>query len=190
MRIDHIIHQKLIQEHEMIRQRRVGQNRTNVFRAMRRIRDLPDDYASGNEDSWGPGGLLPNGDEDEDYGEEAHELKKVLDRVVRRLEREGNAKRLGTGHHQRKRKLDEQATEDDRLEPPPRKRYKSIEDRQPRMKARGKSRGESREETLDELDLDLLGESRDEEQMEEELEDDSGDDDSDDLTEEEILDGR
>ena len=190
MRIDHIIHQKLIQEHEMIRQRRIGQNRTNVFRAMRRIRDLPDDYASGNEDSWGPGGLFPNGDEDEDYGEEAHELKKVLDRAVRRLEREGNATRLGTGYHKRKRKLDDQATEDERLEPSSRKRYKSIEDRQPRMKGRGKFGGESRGETLDDLDLDLLGESRDEEQMEEELEDDSGDDDSDDLTEEEILDGR
>ena len=157
---------------------------------MRRIRDLPDDYASGNEDSWGPGGLLPNSDEDEDYGEEAHELKKVLDRAVRRLEREGNANRLATDYRKRKRKLDDQATEDERLEPPSRKRYKSTEDRRTRVKGRGKFGGESRDETLDDLDLDLLGESRDEEQMEEELEDDSGDDDSDDLTEEEVLDGR
>lgn len=189
-RIDYIIHQKLSQEHEMVRQRREGQRRTNVFWAMRRIRDLPDDYASGNEDSWGPGGLLPNGDEDEDYGAEALGLKKVLDRAVRRLEREADgrsANELGTDYRKRKRKLDDHMAEDERLGPLMERGYDSIENHRGPVRGNGKLDNEIREGTLDELDLDLLGESRDEEQMDEELDDDSGEDDSDDLTEDEAM---
>ena len=178
MRIDHIIHQKLIQEHAIVRQRREGRKRTNVFRAMRRIRDLPDDYASEREDSWGPGGLLPNGDEDEDYGEEALQLKKVFDRTMRRLEREDNGRLpsdLRVGHRKRKRKSEDRTSED--------------EPQNAVGHGKGRLDGEFRDETLDDLDMDLLGESRDDEQMEEELDEDSGDDDSDDLTEEEGMNG-
>ena len=172
MRIDHIIHQKLSQEHAIVRQRREGQKRTNFFRSMRRIRDLPDNYASDKEESWGPGGLLPNGDEDEDYGEEALQLKKVLERTVRRLEREDNGRLPSEGtraHRKRKRKSEDQMSEDDHGG----------------LIGRGQEtgEGESKDETLDDLDLDLLGESRDEDQDE-----DSGDDDSD-MTEEEVMNG-
>lgn len=175
MRIDHIIHQKLNQEHAIVRQRREGQKRTNFFRAMRRIRDLPDNYASEKEESWGPGGLLPNGDEDEDYGEEALQLKKVLERTVRRMEREDSGRlpsEVRWTHRKRKRKSEDQMSEDD---------HGGLIGR-----GREMVEGESKEETLDDLDLDLLGESRDEEQDE-----DSGDplDDDSDMTEEEVLNG-
>lgn len=174
MRIDHIIHQKLMQEHAFVRQRREGQKRTTFFRSMRRIRDLPDDYASDKDDSWGPGGLLPNADEEEDYGEEALELKKVLDRTVRRLEREENGRlpsEMRTAHRKRKRRSEDHMSEDE---------HDGFTGN-----GREKLGGKSRDERLDDLDLDLLGESRDEEQMDEEQDDDSGDDDSDDMTEEE-----
>lgn len=192
-RIDYMIHQKLIEEHELVRQRRAGQKRTTVFRAMRRIRDLPDDYGSGNEDAWGPGGLLSNPDEDEDFGEEAVALKKVLDRAWRRLEREGKGESLNgfsTGYRKRKRKADDHPTEGEHLEPTCRKRFKPVEDRLPPIRSGGKLDGEIREETLDDLDLDLLGESRDDEQMDDELDDESGDDETDDVTEDEATDGR
>ena len=189
-RIERIIHKKVLAEHDNVRHRRANQKRTTVFRAMRRIRDLPDDYTSANEDSWGPGGLLPNNDEDEDYGEEAFALKRVLERARRRLEREENGPSpngLSTAYLKRKRKPDDYEV-DEQSETTSRRRYLSAEDDHHSIRRDEKPNGEAREETLDELDLELLGESRDEEQMDEDMDEESGDD-SEDMTEEEDLDG-
>ena len=188
MRIDHIIHQKLIQEHSDLRRRREGQRRTSVFKAMIRIRDLPDEYASADEKSWGPGGLLPNKDEDEDYGEEAIQIKKVLDRSVRRLGRHENGRPTGnalTGHRKRKRRREDDPSEEEQAESTPRDQPQWNGSRYLSNRGDGNYGGEFREETLDDLDMDLLGESRDEEQVDDELDDDSADDDSDEMTEEE-----
>lgn len=58
---------------------------------MTRIFDLPEDYDTEDETSknWGPGGLVPGPNEMEDFGYEASFRKKVVNRALRRLGREG-----------------------------------------------------------------------------------------------------
>jgi Ino eighty subunit 1 len=64
-----------------------------LFRAARRIEELPDDYDTEDEDprnAWGPGGLVPNSwaePEDAVYGEEANHWSKVLRRAKKLGER-------------------------------------------------------------------------------------------------------
>ena len=195
MRIDSILFKKLVREHRHVQERRKGEGRTNVFRAMKRIRDLPDTYDSEDdvEHSWGPGGLLPNlRDEPEDYGDEAIRVKKVLDRAVRRLVREEN-EGLPNGtkreYLKRKRKPEDFGTGDEQYGSSTRKRSR-INGDHAFSKGRRPTREEVQEEGLDDLDLDLLGESRDDEQMDGEMDGESGGEDSDDMTEDETMDGR
>ena len=90
MRIDNILHKKLVSEHTRVRRKKRDESSTAAYTAMRRILDLPEDYDTEDEGSWGPGGLVPNpGIEDEDFGGEALKHKKVVDRAVRRLARNG-----------------------------------------------------------------------------------------------------
>ena len=195
MRIDSILFKKLVREQRRVKDRRREEGRTKVFRAMKRIRDLPDSYDSEDDldHAWGPGGLLPNfRDEAEDYGEEATRIKKVLDRAVRRLVREENgglhsgAKR---GYLKRKRKRDDFGTGDERSGSTTRKRSR-ISGGGAFSKGSGLAREDIQEEGLDDLDLDLLGESREDEQLEAELDGESVGEDSEDMTEDEIVDGR
>lgn len=88
LRIDNILYKQLQTVHKQIRKKKKIDTSTFAHRAMQRILDLPDDYDTEEESSWGPGGLIPNPEkEDNDYGGEALEQKKVLDRAQRRLTR-------------------------------------------------------------------------------------------------------
>ena len=179
MRVDHILHQQITAEHNIVRRRKRGETSSFGFTAMKRIRDLPDDYDTDDERSertWGPGGLLPNPDEPEDFGEEAVSQKKSIDRAVRRLARDEVGGALGglvKGYRRRKKRAKNYAEDDEAAERISRKRLKQHDHQGKRME---QSRdGERPEEGLDDLDLDLLGESRDDDQMTDE---DSGAEDS------------
>lgn len=167
---------------------------------MKRIKDLPDGYDTddeqvwgpdGSRSTWGPGGLVPNPGEMDDYGEEALRQRKSIDRAVRRLIRDdagGPLEGLVKGYRKRKRKPSEgyamvggsgggatsgggsaggRGTRGRRQgeERRARKRNKHYtnnrESRDGVPNRRERSEGERREEGLDDLDLDLLGESRD-----------------------------
>ena len=107
MRIEHILHRQMVQEHVAIRREKKMKGSSFGFTAMKRVKDLPDGYDTENESSWGPGGLVTNLDEHEDFGEEALRQKKVIDRAVRRLLREesgGALDGLVAGYRKRKRK--------------------------------------------------------------------------------------
>ena len=193
MRIDSILFKKLLHEYNFVQDRRKQEGRTKVFRAMKRIRDLPDMYDSEDdrEQSWGPGGLLPNfRDEPEDYGEEAVRVKKVLDRAVRRLVREetvGFPKGPKREYLKRKRKREDFGTGDDQPSFGIAKRTR-IAGGPTSFKDRSSIRDEVQEEELDDIDLALLGERREDEQIEAEMDIDSGGDGSDWLTEDENVD--
>ena len=191
MRIENIIHKKLVTEQKRVRRKKRLETSTYGFRAMSRIIDLPEDYDTEDESSWGPGGLVPNPNEEEDYGGEALRHKKVVDRAIRRLAREGqigSLTGLGQSLHPRKRKGREYDDNDKGEGNRHQKRIKSSAGQvlRPAGESHDRERG-SHEEGLDDLDLDLLGESRDE-RGEEEMDDESGIDDTeegDDETEEE-----
>lgn len=191
MRIDRILFEKLSMEYRRVRATRKMQGRTGIFRAMRRIRNLPDNYDTEDEDAWGPGGLFPEREELEDYGEEATYVKKVLDRAVRRLTRELNEGTVNGSkkeHRKRKRKSENVPNNDDQYGFTPRKRGRFNDDH-PSSRGGGPGRDEAAEEGLDDLDLDLLGESREEEQLEAETEGESGGegDGGDEMTEDETV---
>jgi len=127
---------------------------------MNRIKDLPDMYDTDDGFAWGPGGLMPNHDELEDFGEEALSYKKAIDRAVRRLYREENE---GVLDRSFKRLRKRGYSEDDEKDGRSRKRRR---DDGSRMGRDGKP--------LDALDLALLGEGPESDEM-----DESGMDDSD-----------
>ena len=89
MRIEKILHENLRREQQDAMNQNEASTSTFIYRAMNRISDLPNGYDTDDEDSWGPGGLLPNPgrQEREDFGGEALRYKKVYDRAVRRLDR-------------------------------------------------------------------------------------------------------
>ena len=192
MRIDHILHQQITTEHNIVRRRKREESSSFGFTAMKRIKDLPDDYDTEDERAertWGPGGLLPNPDEMEDFGAEAVSQKKSIDRAIRRLARDevgGPVGGLIKGYRRRKRKAKGYAEDEENAERMSRKRLKHNDNRGSRM---DRSRdGERHEEGLDDLDLDLLGESRDDEQMTDEdsgLEDSEGE--GEDISEEDAM---
>ena len=170
MRIDHILHKQMQRQHSAICKEEKRQRISFGYTAMRRIQELPDGYNTEDENSWGPGGLVPNPGEKEDFGEAALRHKKVLDRAVRRLSREDQGGRFSTlvrGYRKRKRK---DLGYENGEERPSRK-----SSNQPgRHDARDeRTRNGARPEGLDDLDLDLLGESRDDDRMEDEVDEES-----------------
>ena len=160
MRIDKILYKKLVGVRGEVLKRRRRQASTKTYLAMTRIFDLPDDYDTEDEfQSWGPGGLVPNRGEEEDYGGEAMQCKKVLDRAARRLTREerpGPFKPLTQNLKPQKRKLANGGRHEDRGRKLSRTRSKSRLRGGPFTAAQGDTQGEA----LDDLDLDLLGEAR------------------------------
>ena len=86
-RVENLLHKKLTREQDQIRRANRSRSVTFGHRAMQRIAALPADYDTEDEDSFGPGGLVPGPDEEDDFGAEALKRKKVLDRAVRRLYR-------------------------------------------------------------------------------------------------------
>ena len=194
MRVDHILHQQLILEHEAIRDRKSRRGTSFGYSAMKRIQDLPGDYDSEDDRMNGTGGLVPNPGEDEEYGEDALRLKKALERAIRRLVRDDHGGTLNgfiQGHHKRKRKVEGSGVDENQSEPFSKKRgiYDGRQRRQGTNRRGGRSAGgprtsqvlgsdTKREEGLDDLDLDLLGESRDDGNPDEDMDEDSGADDS------------
>lgn len=115
MRIEHILHRQLLSRHSLIRKKKKKESSSFGFTAMKRIKELPDDYDTEDEQAWGPGGLVPNrrdprewqSEKDDDYGEEALRQRKCIDRAVRRLMRDdagGPLEGLVKGYRKRKRK--------------------------------------------------------------------------------------
>lgn len=170
MRIDHILHKQMLDQHASIRKERQRQSSSFGFLAIQRIHELPVNYDTENENSWGPGGLVPNPGEKEDFGETALRDKKVLDRAVRRLIREDDGEPLAglvKGYRKRKRKHSAYENDGERS-------FRKQDNHNGRQDARAdRNHNGERQEGLDDLDLDLLGESRDDDQMEDELDDDS-----------------
>ena len=144
-------------------------------------------YDSDEEGAWGPGGLLQNRMEIDDFGEEAQSYKKAIDRAVRRLERYDNSLSVGgLGRQGRKGKKRGQGfVEKEEKERPSRKRRRDEGSRALEVETNGA--GGRHEEALDDLDLALLGEGQ--EQEEQQLDEENGRDLSEDgsLTEEEEM---
>ncbi|KAL8707910.1 MAG: hypothetical protein Q9220_007130 [cf. Caloplaca sp. 1 TL-2023] len=197
MRVEHILHQQLIDLHTDIRRRKQRRGLCLGYMAMKRIRDLPASYDTDDERSHGPGGLMPNPGEREDYGEVALRHKKALDRAVRRLWRDDHAatpKGAISGSLKRKRKNAKASSAGDPLEQGfqgPDKPYdappgqltsaqtRPVLGPENRNAPRPQKGPKQEEEGLDDLDLDLLGENRDGENGEEDLDSGSGLDDTD-----------
>ena len=193
MRIDSILHKKLVRLHGEVRRRKRDQTSTSIYSAMSRIIDLPEDYDTEDESSWGPGGLVPTKGEESDFGGEALMHKKVIDRAQRRLAREDNGGLLpdiSHAHHIRSRRP-EFAPKDEPHEMDLSGRTgKDSGSHEPRLSRRD-GHQPTEEEPLDDLDLDLLGEGREEDRAEDESMDDSGMDGSEDGdTEDDLMDTR
>lgn len=147
-RVEHILHNKLKEEHAHHRNRRkYGEG--YLVKAARRISELPDLYDSEDDNAWGPGGLVPNPGEEEDYGEEALYKQKILNRALRRISRW------------------EDGTVEDRSSIKGRSYKDAIADRRvQRLPKRKRSstpvvdEDAADNEELDDLELELLGESR------------------------------
>ncbi|KAL9046058.1 MAG: hypothetical protein Q9214_001015, partial [Letrouitia sp. 1 TL-2023] len=175
LRVDHILHQQLVIKHRAIRMRKKRRRVGYGYTAMRRIRDLPDDYDTEDEYCGGPGGLVPDPGEEEEYGEDALRHKKAIDRAIRRLARNEPGKagvEMAQRYQQPIRQPGRGRVEQERSQRPSKKRAKGhirqrrhIEDRR---------RVGKQEEGLDDLDLDLLGESRDDFAGGDDVEEDSG----------------
>ena len=186
MRIDHILHKQMLSRQTEVRRQKRRTSSSFGMMVMNRVKDLPDTYDTDDETSWGPGGLVANANEADDYGEEAIKHKKVIDRAMRRLyraEHAGPVGRLISGYNKRRRRagdFDEERGDQERY-------GRQREDGAGGVGRSDKPRGNSNYEgQLDDLDLDLLGENRDYDQDE-----DSGSDDSDgedgDMTDQEDL---
>ena len=192
MRVDNILHKKLVSAHRRICRRKRQETSTFGFLAMTRIIELPEDYDTADESSWGPGGLVPNPGEAEDYGAEALIHKKVIDRAIRRLAREeqlGLLSDLSQSFRPHKRKARDYDDFDVREHGKSGKRSKhagTLRSAQATDHHENGSLGEG----LDDLDLDLLGESREEDRGEDKADDESGLDDTEDgdETDEEVVD--
>lgn len=157
MRIDHILHNKMKSNQVLTRREKRRYSSSFGFMVMSRVQNLPEMYDSGDEEtSWGPGGVMPNQDELEDWGEEAIRHKKVVDRAVRRLlraENEGLNGRANAGPRKKKRKVAEYHYEEN---------TGHISKKRKRVTNNGARDVRSQDEGLDDLDLDLLGENPDE----------------------------
>ena len=166
MRTDHILHKQMVGAQKAARRDKRRTSSSYGMLAYERVMEVPDMYDTEDERSWGPAGLVPNhGREGEDYGEESIRHKKVVDRALRRLGREGSGGGV-SGHGmmrglfpKRKRKEREYLDEDGDGGRE-RKRRKEGNDGQDTPVRERNGDGQPRQEGLDDLDLDLLGEGR------------------------------
>ena len=182
MRVNHILHKQIGVHHDEARKKKKQANSSFGLMVMNRVKDLPEMYDTEDENSRGPGGLVPNSGEVEDFGEEAVAYKKAIDRAVRRLFREetsGPLGRLVNSYRKGKRRP---------------RGYAEDEGKQSRAKkwrgdgGRRGMDGVRSEEALDDLDRDLLGEGRDEDdEMDEDSRTDESEGDDGDMTEDEVM---
>lgn len=174
MRIDHILHKQILAEHDEARREKRKVNSSFGMMVMKRVRNLPDMYDTDDERSWGPGGLMPNPNEAEDFGEEALAYKKAIDRAMRRLYREENRGALGgmvEGYRKRKRKSRGYGEDEEKGG---RSRKRRRDGSSQGMRADRSRDAEKPDDDLDDLDRALLGEGGDEDQDEEDSDDSDG----------------
>ena len=185
MRIDHILHKQMRSYQSEIRRQKRKVTSSFGMLVMNRVKDLPDTYDTDDETSWGPGGLVANSNEADDYGEEVIEYKKVIDRAIRRLYRVENVGPIGglIKRYQKRRGRSREFSEGRGS------RRRDEAQRRGSLRTGGrleKSReGTTYEGQLDDLDLDLLGENRDDDQDRDSGSDDTEGDDGD-MTEEDV----
>ena len=176
MRIDHILHKQILIEHDEARREKRRVNSSFGMMIMKRVRNLPDMYDTDDDYSWGPGGLMPNPNEAEDFGEEAVAYKKAIDRAMRRLYREENRGALGgMVERYRKRKRKSRGYLDDE-EKDGRSRKRRRDDSGQRLGPDRSRDEEKADDDLDDLDRALLGEGGDDDQDEDDSVDSEGDD--------------
>ncbi|KKA21346.1 INO80 chromatin remodeling complex [Rasamsonia emersonii CBS 393.64] len=84
-RIEYLLAQRKNETYRVLREQR--QSEIPVVRYKRMLEKLPDDYDTDDENSWGKGGLIPNPEEQEDFGEAAHYFLSVVRKAARRLDR-------------------------------------------------------------------------------------------------------
>ena len=211
-RIDGILHKQLKEQQAAVMKRR-NRQLPSLYRTIKRIHALPLDYDSEDEEnSWGPGGLVPNPlieeDKEEDFGAEAVQRKKVIDRALRRLDRlEGGDGKIfsALGGGGPNKNAEKPSFREATVAGPTRRGRGGS--RGGAMRSVSKGRGgarrrgslqpvmsapveeleeveEERPETLDDLDLDLLGEGKEGE--EEMLDSDPDGTDDEDLTEDDF----
>ena len=184
MRIDHILHKQILSEHGRARREKRKVNSSFGMMVMKRLRGLPDMYDTDDEYSWGPGGLMPNPQEIEDFGEEALAYKKAIDRAMRRLYREEHMGVPGSiVHGYRKRKRKSRGYPDDEDKDGRSRKRKRDGSSQGMSAARSRDE-ETPDDDLDDLDRALLGEVGADDQDEEDSDDSDGEEG--DMTEEDV----
>lgn len=87
-RMEKVLRRQLHAHQARVRKARVTGDRSLGMMLMNRIRDLDDTYDTEDEKSWGPGGLVPNSQDLDDFGEEAARHHKSINRLLRRLYRQ------------------------------------------------------------------------------------------------------
>ncbi|KAL1958742.1 hypothetical protein VTO42DRAFT_3861 [Malbranchea cinnamomea] len=84
-RVEYALAQRRNKVLETLRAQR--ESEVPFFRAGRLLQSLPEDYDTDEENSWGKGGICPNPQEEEDFGESASFFLSVLRKTARRLQR-------------------------------------------------------------------------------------------------------
>ncbi|KAL3468364.1 hypothetical protein BJX64DRAFT_3098 [Aspergillus heterothallicus] len=84
-RIEYILAKRKSDAYRDLRKTREDESR--FYRYGRLLQNLPDGYDTEDERSWGKGGILPNPEEEEDYGECANFFLSVIRKASRRLDR-------------------------------------------------------------------------------------------------------
>ncbi|PGH15845.1 hypothetical protein AJ80_05376 [Polytolypa hystricis UAMH7299] len=84
-RVDYELAQRRGEALKKLRTRR--EKETPFIRADRLLQSLPAEYDTDDEYSWGKGGICPNPEEEEDYGEAAGFYLSVMRKISRRLRR-------------------------------------------------------------------------------------------------------
>ncbi|KAL2867966.1 putative INO80 chromatin remodeling complex (Ies1) [Aspergillus lucknowensis] len=84
-RIEYILAKRKSDAYRVLRQKR--ENEIPFARYGRLLQNLPDGYDTDDEKSWGKAGILPNPEEEEDFGECASYFLSVIRKASRRLDR-------------------------------------------------------------------------------------------------------
>ncbi|OJJ44664.1 hypothetical protein ASPZODRAFT_134747 [Penicilliopsis zonata CBS 506.65] len=85
-RIEYLLAKRKSEAYRLLRTKR--ESEIPFARYGRLLQSLPDGYDTEDEEhSWGKGGLVPNPDEEEDYGESANYFLSIIRKATRRLDR-------------------------------------------------------------------------------------------------------
>ncbi|KAL4964709.1 putative INO80 chromatin remodeling complex (Ies1) [Aspergillus stella-maris] len=113
-RIEYILAKRKGDAYRMLRAKRV--NETPFTRYGRLLQNLPDGYDTDDDRSWGKGGILPNPEEEEDYGECANFFLSVIRKASRRLDRWDHENANGPKRDRKKEREQRQRAREEALE--------------------------------------------------------------------------